>query len=320
MAEKPLVSVFCMTYNQENTVAQAIEGVLRQETDFAVELIVHDDASTDQTAAIIRDYMARYPQRVRAIFQTQNQYKNANLWQRFLLPASHGAYIAICEGDDYWTDPEKLRRQVAHMRTHPDCALCFHAVDQLCADGAVTPFRPLKATGDVSPHMLVRRGGLFCPTASLLFRRDVMMTWPTFRQNADVYDYPAQLLAATMGAVHYIDRVMATYRLGIGHSWTAQQACDVDLAHIENETRWLRQFDAYTAGRFQQDVRFRLALLWLAAYRKNQSAPIKNRLKGYICQLSGKDKRVLQGLFWLFRLCRHHSERVWQTIKKRAYR
>ena len=320
MAEKPLVSVLCMTYNQENTIAQTIEGVLMQETDFVVELIIHDDASTDQTAAIVRDYAARFPTKVRAIFQTRNQYTGGNLWRRFLLPVSHGAYVAICEGDDYWTDPEKLQQQVAYMRAHPDCALCFHAVDQLGADGSAAPFRPLKATGDVSPHTLVRRGGLFCPTASLVFRRDVLERWPAFRQNADTYDYPAQLLAATVGTVHYIDRVMAAYRFGVGNSWTARQAGEVDVRHIENETNWLWQFDAYTAGRFRQDVRYHLALLWLAAYRKKQSEEIKNTLKGYIYQLSGKDKRVLQGLFWLFWLCRRHSERVWQVIRKCAYR
>ena len=318
--EEPVVSVFCMTYNQENTIAQAIEGVLAQKTDFPVELIVHDDASTDKTAAIVRDYAVRYPQKVRAIFQTENQYQKSNFWQRFLLPISYGDYIAICEGDDFWTDTEKLQRQVAYMRAHRECAMCFHAVEQLDKSGKVSVFRPLKKTDTVAAKTLIRRGGMFCPTVSMLFRRDVMAKWPTFRRNADVYDYPAQVLAATMGSVYYIDRVMATYRYAFDGSWTARQACDADIAHAENETRWLTQFDTYTKGAFRQDVDYHLALLWLAAYRKNQSDMIKNKAKSYICRLSGKDKWVMHGLFVLFRLCRHRAERVWQAIRRYAFR
>ena len=196
-SETPLVSVYCMTYNQEKTIGQAIESIVAQKTDFPFELIVHDDASTDKTAEIVRDYAARYPDIVRPIFQTENQFRNCNLIQTFIHPVSRGQYIAICEGDDYWTDPEKLQLQVERMESVPACTLCFHAVRQLHADGSMMNYRPLKEDCAVPTEMVIKRGGLFCPTVSLMFRRDVMDEWPAFRTQADVYDYPAQVLAAT---------------------------------------------------------------------------------------------------------------------------
>lgn len=317
---KQLVSVFCMTYNQEATIAQAIEGVLAQKTDFSVELIVHDDASTDGTAAVVRDYIARFPQRIHGIFQTENQYHKANLWRQFLLPASRGDFIAVCEGDDFWTDPEKLQRQVDYMRAHPECAMCFHAVEQLGVDGETMTYRPLKESGTVAASTLVRRGGMFCPTVSLLFRRDVMASWPEFRVNADVYDYPAQVLAATMGTVHYIDCVMATYRFASAGSWTQQRARVTDVAHVDNETRWLQQFDAYTDGRFRQDVTFHMAHLWLSEYRKTHDKAAKTAAKGYIRQLFGKDKWVMRCLLAVIWVCGRHADRVWQLLKKGMFK
>ncbi len=312
----PLVSVYCMTYNQEKTIAQAIEGIVNQKTDFPFELIIHEDASTDGTATIVREYAARYPDIIRPIFQTENQYHICNLLQTYIHPASRGRYIAVCEGDDYWTDPDKLQLQVDHMESDPDCALCFHAVQQLSPDGKLMNYRPLKNTGDVPASLVIKRGGLFCPTVSLMFRRDVMDTWPAFREQADVYDYPAQVLAATMGRVHYIDRFMGVYRFASEGSWTAQHADTIDYTHVKNETHWLELFNAYTDNAYKDAVNYHMAHMWFTEYRKTIDSKVRDTAKMYIRELSFKDQLVFYPLLAMFSVCGSRANTVWLALKK----
>ena len=315
-AENPLVSVYCMTYNQENTIAQAIESIVSQKTDFPFELIVHDDASTDATADVVRGYEKRYPEIIRPIYQTENQYRRFNLVKQFIHPASRGKYIAFCEGDDFWSDTDKLQLQADIMRANPECTLCFHAVDQLFSDGRRMNCRPLKKTGEVSSSLVVKRGGLFCSTVSSMYRRDVMDIWPQFRMAADVYDYPSQALAAFMGKVYYIDRNMGVYRFASEGSWTAQHSKTADTAHIENETKWLSLFDDYTAGRFRADIDYHMAHLWLTEYRKNFDKFAKDSAKPYIRRLPTADRALFTALFTAFSVGGKSAEKAFNTVKK----
>lgn len=113
MSKSPLVSICCITYNHEKFIRDAIEGFLMQQTNFDFEIIVHDDASTDGTAEIIREYEKKYPELFVTIFQNENQYSQGiKPWPNFVFPMARGKYIALCEGDDYWTEPLKLQKQV----------------------------------------------------------------------------------------------------------------------------------------------------------------------------------------------------------------
>lgn len=122
----PLVSIICATYNHEAYIKDALEGFVMQKTSFPFEIIVHDDASTDNTASIIREYEARYPDLFITIYQTENQYskRNGDL-SRIIFSAVRGKYIAYCEGDDYWTDPFKLQKQVDIVEKDPNCVLVY---------------------------------------------------------------------------------------------------------------------------------------------------------------------------------------------------
>jgi glycosyltransferase involved in cell wall biosynthesis len=123
---QPLVSICCITYNHEPYIEDALEGFLIQETNFPFEILIHDDASTDQTADIIREYEARYPTLIKPIYQTENQYSQCNKPGRINRKRAKGEYIALCEGDDYWTDPLKLQIQVDFLEKHPDYVITFH--------------------------------------------------------------------------------------------------------------------------------------------------------------------------------------------------
>lgn len=136
-AGDPLVSVICITYNHERFIDDALRGFLIQETDFPFEVIVHDDASEDGTAPIVRRWAKAYPRIIRPIFQDINQYTRGKNPLAITLPLARGRYIALCEGDDYWTDHQKLAVQKHVLDTNTNLAVCYHNVCMVAASGEV---------------------------------------------------------------------------------------------------------------------------------------------------------------------------------------
>lgn len=256
-----MVSICCITYNQESYIRDALEGFLTQETDFAYEVLIHDDASTDRTGEIIREYAERYPDVIRPILQTENQYSKGftNISGTFNFPRARGRYIAMCEGDDYWTNEKKLQFQVDYMESHEDCALCFHSAQVDVLERAITErsMRPYHGSRRVSPEEIIgKRSGY--PTASLLFRTEMVRELPEFYVNAPIADIPLQLLAAARGYGYYMDRPMCVYRLGGAVSWTSMMK---QGDYEEKQRRYFNQmeemyrgFDRESGGRFHESV------------------------------------------------------------------
>ena len=123
------VSVFCTCYNQENYIRDCLDGCIMQETNFKFEVIVHDDASTDKSPAIIKEYQKKYPNIIKPIIQNENQYsQNVPYMQKFMLPRAKGKYIAFCEGDDFWSDIHKLQIQYNILENNENCNICLHKV------------------------------------------------------------------------------------------------------------------------------------------------------------------------------------------------
>ena len=124
--QNSLVSICCTAYNHAKFISDCLDGFLLQKTNFNFEVLIHDDASTDGTQDIIKAYQAKYPNIIKPIFQTDNQYsKGVKPFIKYLFPASQGKYIAMCEGDDYWTDPLKLQKQVDFLEGNEEYSLCF---------------------------------------------------------------------------------------------------------------------------------------------------------------------------------------------------
>ena len=123
-----IVSVSCITYNHAPYIRACLDGFLMQKTSFVFEILIHDDCSTDGTREIIEEYSKKYPDIIFPIFQTENQYSKGvrGMMARFNFPRSRGKYIALCEGDDYWSDPYKLQRQVDFLEANTDFSICFH--------------------------------------------------------------------------------------------------------------------------------------------------------------------------------------------------
>lgn len=139
--EQPLVSICCLTYNHAAFVAECLEGFLMQQTNFGVEILVHDDASTDGTEEIIRSYAEKYPEKIFPLYEEENQYSkglNVLMDYEYNYSRARGKYIAYCEGDDYWTDPLKLQKQIDFMESHPEYSVCFHRCTHLYAQTGKT--------------------------------------------------------------------------------------------------------------------------------------------------------------------------------------
>ena len=255
------VSICCITYNQEAYIRDALEGFLSQQTDFAYEILIHDDASTDHTADIIREYAARFPDRIFPILQTENQYAlgRTNVSGLYNFPRARGTYIAMCEGDDYWTDPRKLQLQVDFMDTHPDCAMILHSARVEVQGKAITEhqMRPYRQNRRIMPEEIIDKTTGY-PTASLLFYADMVKDLPSFYNDAPIADIPLQLLAAARGWAYYLDRPMCVYRLGGAASWTTlMKQGDYEkkqAAYAESMTDMYRGFDAYSGQRFHETV------------------------------------------------------------------
>lgn len=256
-----MVSICCITYNQAPYIRDALEGFIKQNTNFAYEVLIHDDASTDGTAEIIREYTARYPDLIHPILQTENQYSKGltNISGTFNFPRASGKYIAMCEGDDYWTDKDKLQKQVDYMEAHPDCSLCFHSADVEVQGKAVTErqMRPYREDRKVLPEEIIDKTSGY-PTASLLFRTEMVKPLPDFYVQAPIADIPLQLMAAARGWAYYMDIPMCVYRLGGAASWTTLMK-QGDYRQKQRDYRiameaMYRGFDRESGGRFHETV------------------------------------------------------------------
>ncbi len=267
--ETVMVSICCITYNQEEYIRDALDGFLSQETDFSYEVLIHDDASTDGTADIIREYARQYPEIIKPILQTENQYAKGltNVSGTYNFPRAKGRYIAMCEGDDYWTDPHKLQRQTDYMEAHPDCSLVFHSACIEVQGRALTErrMRPYRRSRRVSPEEIIDKISGY-PTASLMFRADMVKILPDFYVNAPLADIPLQLMAAARGWAYYMDRPMCVYRLGGAFSWTTlMKQGDYERKqrqYYQDMKKMYRGFDRETGGRFHEVARRALARIY----------------------------------------------------------
>ncbi len=267
------VSVCLLTYNHERYVAQAIDSVLAQEgVDF--ELVISEDHSTDATRAIVDEYAERHPDRIRALPSP----RNVGMTRAFArgIEAARGAYVALLDGDDYWTSPHKLRIQADYLDAHPECAICFHNVTLRYEDGAVAPHpfhtaeashyfsrpvpKPVSTLADVAP-------GNFMQTCSVMFRRGLFGDFPEWYADLAVADWPLHVLNAEHGDIGYIDETMAVYRVHAGGVWTGSLARNRARKSVEGLVRLYRLLDRHLAGRFAAEFERRTRSLYLDAVR-----------------------------------------------------
>lgn len=211
-----LVTIRCLAYNHEPYIGQCLNGFVMQKTDFKFEVVVHDDASTDGTAEIIREYAERYPDIIKPIFESENQYsKNDGSLRRIVDEACKGKYIALCEGDDYWTDSMKLQKQVNFLEDNPEYSMCFHNAMEHWEDNS-KPDRLFSNITDRSYTGLEMFSKWIVPTASVVYRREICESdfykRSTYNRKFVYGDIVLFLNAAHHGKVFGMSDIMSVYR------------------------------------------------------------------------------------------------------------
>ncbi len=223
---EPVVSICSITYNHENYIAEAIDSFLMQETNFPFEVLINEDCSTDNTANIIREYEKKYPNIIKPIYQKENQYsKGFRMNPTFNYPRAKGKYIALCEGDDYWTDPKKLQIQIDEMKKNPDVNISFHPSHELIDNMKGNTLSDYSEQNKIfTTSEVILGGGNFIPTASLIIKKEVVENLPSwFYTDAPVGDYFIQILGSIKGGALYINKCMAIYRKGHSGSWSMEE-------------------------------------------------------------------------------------------------
>ena len=218
--QKPLVSVISIAYNQELYIRDCLDGFLLQKTSFPVEVIIHDDASNDRTPEIIREYYERRPDLFHAIIQRVNhRYRNCQVLPP-LFDIVQGKYIALCEGDDYWTDPLKLQKQVDFMEAHPDCTLIVHGHQKLYPNGQLKDFVLEKERFLKTEEVIENK--LSIATNCCLIRATELDCNENYLKNAPVRDLPIRIQLALAGGVYYLTDIMSVYRVNAKNSWSSR--------------------------------------------------------------------------------------------------
>lgn len=227
----PIISIICTAYNHENYIKDALEGFVNQKTNFLFEIIVHDDASTDKTASLIREYEIKYPNLFVAVYQIENQYskKNGDVG-KIVFGLAKGKYIALCEGDDYWTDPLKLQKQVDFLEANPDYAICFHKVN-LLQDGII---KEDTITANVPETTTIKdlAKGNYMHTCSVVYRNNLFAELPEYFNKAPVGDYFLHLLNARYGDIKCFDEIMGMYRLHGTSVWSSKTQKEQELLWV----------------------------------------------------------------------------------------
>lgn len=225
MKQAPLVSIVTLAYNHGKYIRQCLDGFVMQKTDFPFEVIIHDDASTDDTAEIIREYELKYPEIIKPIYQKENQYsKKVPIGATYLYPKAQGKYIAECEGDDWWTDPYKLQKQVDFLESHPDyllCSTCYSTY--MMKDGSSRRVGSYGKGRDITLSKLMKKNQI--GTLTVLYRRDVLDSYlsevlpamPKFKMG----DIPFWIYIASKGKIYELPDDTAYYRIlqsSVSHS------------------------------------------------------------------------------------------------------
>ena len=283
------VYIRCYTFNQARYIEDAMNGFVMQETDFPFVATIVDDASTDETPQVITSFFDRFfdTEDSSVAFREETEYgtvlyarhkTNPNCYFAvILLKENHYSqrkkkqpylnrwtkdvpYVALCEGDDYWTDPRKLQKQVHYLEEHPECRMCCHAVkwetDGELYDDGCRHDQPCNLPTDE----VIRNNGLYLATCSLVFCQELVQDFPEWRKAATVGDFPLVILGSLRGELYFFPDIMGIYRYMSEGSWTSlhfgnnPSRTRVTIDYIKNKVRWLNMLDKDTDGRYSSSI------------------------------------------------------------------
>ncbi len=269
-----MVAIKCITYNHEPYIRQCLEGFVMQQTNFRFVAIVHDDASTDGTAAIIREYEEKYPDIIKPIYETENQYsKQDGSLRRIMneaIDATGCKYIALCEGDDYWVDPFKLQKQVDYMERNRDCSFCTHKA--YLVDAETNDYLSISDVIEIKDKYKIEDAikgfGRYMATSSFLFRCEILSYIPNFVRISPCGDYTLPIVSCHFGYIGYLPEIMSSYRVGAKASLTTSWR-----GNFKKREEYNRRYDAMllaldidTGYKYSKLIKEESINLWVRTY------------------------------------------------------
>ena len=231
----PLVSIVCITYNQEQYIRETLDGFLIQKASFPIEIIIHDDASTDKTPQILKEY-AKKDSRIKLILQKENQYsKGIRIWSNHCFPIAKGKYIALCEGDDYWENPLKLQKQIDFLEGNAEFNICAHTVrvynetTHEYLEDNTAKWIGVNEIEDIALKCMLH-------TNTIVFRNNFVL--PKWYDEAPVGDWPLFMIATRNGKIMKLDEAMSIYRIHNKGVWSGKLKSD----RIKSDLKILKLF------------------------------------------------------------------------------
>lgn len=225
-----MVSIRCIAYNHEAYIANALDSFLEQETNFPFEIVVHDDASTDKTANIIKEYEKKFPRIVKPIYEKENQYrKKDGSFQRIINEKLRGKYIALCEGDDYWCNPCKLKKTVEFLEKNNNYSACVHNTIKMDLMSKNNKQKVMFSEKDSDLKLQEIFDGNDWHTSSIVCRSEYWLNRPSFCfAQPGVGDYPLKIFLVLVGSVKRFGKIMSVYRYGVPNSWSIKTCLNAE--------------------------------------------------------------------------------------------
>ena len=296
---KPLISISMITYNHEKFIRQAVESVLAQNFDSNFELVISNDNSQDNTHNIVQEIIKTHP--LGGKIKYFKHKKNLGMMSNFIfaIEICKGNYIALCEGDDYWTDPLKLNKQISFLERNLEYAACFTNA-KIINEHENSSKKFVKSLKNNYPsNEIVKLGGGFFPTASLVFRNQEII-FPKFMYQAMSGDYSLALLLACRGDFYYLDNVTCVYRMHGGGVFTSIKDDKKIRTRINfNSIELLKNFNEFSNFKFKQEVRITISSLSKKILLRNKLRLETSLLFNLMSNLSARDNFSV--IFNLFR-------------------
>ena len=221
LSDKIYISIVCTTFNQEKYICDAIDSFLAQKSRFRFEILIHDDASNDDTPQILLSYQKKFPSIIRLVLQKENQYSQGKQISKVAVNYAAAEYIALCEGDDFWIDEHKIQKQYELLLKKPKFKLCFSACYTLNEENIVEKISKIEPNNNtVNAVNVIEGGGGYMSTATLFFHRNVVCDVPLWFDDAPVGDYYIQILGSIESGAVYLPDPTSVYRIQASGSWS----------------------------------------------------------------------------------------------------
>jgi glycosyltransferase involved in cell wall biosynthesis len=298
------ISVLVITYNHEDFIAQSIGSALAQNVDFDYEIVIGEDFSTDRTREIVKDLQRRHAHKIRLLLRDRNLGDRENFLQT--LKACKGRYIALLEGDDFWTSPDKLQKQADYLDAHSECVMCFHNTEVVYhpSDRPSHLRNPRNQKRYADLEDVIRSN--FISTCSAVIRRDCLSNLPRWYSEMKFGDWALFLACAQQGKIGYLNEVMAAYRIHGGGKWSGRSLDD----QVEDATVHFEKVNCIFNSKFEKLIQKALSRVYYSFALRFEAANETEKAK--VCALKSLEKNRFNARSLLF----FHAPKAFQWLRR----